>query len=271
MGRLLSGAGALLASAVLSCASTASAAVLYATDFEAPTFATGSIVGQDGWTATSGAGNVTIQNAPAAAHSGSQFAFYNTVNATNAVPSKFAWKPINAPASTFTSEPILVASVFTAIASNPNTTRTAVAGLDLYNIAGQRIAALNFGTDGTVLPLDPSGAVALSTPTTASLDQYNRLTITVNFQNQNVRYFFNGTEIATSTSANATDFGDGDIYSIRTSNPAGSSGGHQILWDDLAIGTIAIPEPMTFIVIAPAAAALLVSRRRRAPRGRDSH
>lgn len=240
---------------------TSDAAIVYATSFESPTFVAGPIAGQDSWMSTAGAGNVMINTGAAIARTGTQYAFYNTANATNAAPTKFSWKPINLSAAALAPTPILTATVWAGMATSASD-RTAVTGLDLYNIAGDRIAAINFANDGTVNPLDPVGAVTITTPVTASLGSYHKLQMMVNFADQSIKYFFDNTLFATSTATTATDFGDADIYSIRTSNPAGSSGGWQLAWDDLSIVTSPVPEPTGVAPVAPLALAALSRRRR---------
>lgn len=248
---------------------SASAATLYATSFEAPTFAVGALNLQDGWTAASSPASLfQVNGAAGFARTGSQFVFANTANQTstgsnwNFRPTIVA--PVTAPNST------IRASVWTAVLNNTTAAvgRQSAGGIDLYDDTGSvRLGAMRVRNDGAVVLINSAGASGTLGAGSVTANAYNQVTIEADFAAQKVRWFINGIQIDTSglgaTFGNfsATGFGDADLYAVRTNTQAsGTSGGHTVLFDDFSVDAVPTPGALSVLGLA----GLIAARRRRA-------
>lgn len=249
--------------------SSASAAVLYATSFEAPTFAVGSLNLQDGWSAASSPATLFQVNGTAGfARTGSQFVFANTASQTSS-GSNWNFKPtIVAPVSAPNS--VIRASVWTAVVNNTTAAvgRQSAGGIDLYDDSGAvRLGAIRVRNDGAIVIINSAGASGTLGAGTVTGNAYNQVAVEADFAAQKTRWFINGIEIntaglgATFGNFSATGFGDADLYAVRTNTLAsGTSGGHTILFDDFSVERIPTPGALSVLGLA----GLVAARRRRA-------
>jgi len=113
-------------------ATSAGAAVLYSTSFEAP-FNVGNLAGQQTWVPTSSGSTSLFQVAHTSAggaRSGSQFVSVNT-GGFSANGSIWAWKDTPQTAAALVAEPIITASVWVKVASaTSGATRISAGGID---------------------------------------------------------------------------------------------------------------------------------------------
>ena len=249
---------------------SASASVLYSTSFEAPTFAAGSLNGQDGWTAASSPATLfQVNNTAGFARTGSQFVFVNTASQTSS-GSNWNFKPTIVDPVTPPNS-IIRASVWTAVLNNSTAAvnRQSAGGVDLYdNVTGGRIGGIRVRNDGAVTVLNSVGGAGTLGAGTVVGNAYNQVSVEADFGLGVVRYFINGIQINTSglgaTWANftaANGFGDADLYTVRTNtNATTNSGGHTVLFDDFSVERIPTPGALSVLGLA----GLVAARRRRA-------
>ncbi len=249
---------------------SASASVLYATSFEAPTFAAGSLNGQDGWTAASSPATLfQVSGTPGFARTGSQFVFVNTASQTS-TGSNWNFKPTIVDPVTPPNS-IIRASVWTAVLNNTTAAvnRQSAGGIDLYdNATGGRIGGIRVRNDGAIVVLNSAGSSGTLGAGSVTGNAYNQVSVEADFGLGVVRYFINGIQINTSglgaTWANfnaANGFGDADLYTVRTNTQtSGTSGGHTVLFDDFSVERIPTPGALSVLGLA----GLVAARRRRA-------
>ncbi|MBL8887942.1 MAG: hypothetical protein JNK16_14895 [Phycisphaerales bacterium] len=250
-------------------ASGAQATVLYATSFEQPTFVSGALNGQDGWSAASSPANLyQVSAAAGGARTGSQFVFANSANGT-ANGSQWNYRPnIIAPV---TSPSIIRASVWTAVVNNTAAAvrRTTSAGLDLYDDTGaNRIGAIRIRNDGAVSILNGFNQVASTGAGAVTANAYNQVAIEADFSTHTLSYYVNGTLVGAPVGFGVFDnavtgFGDADLYITRLfTGVTGEtqSGGHTAVFDDFSLETIPAPSSLGLMGVA----GLIAARRRRA-------
>lgn len=250
-------------------ASGSQAAVLYATSFEQPTFVSGSLGGQDGWTSASNPANLFQVNATAGfARTGSQFVFADS-SAGAANGSQWNFRPnVIAPV---TSPSIIRASVWTAVLNNTVAAvrRTTSAGIDLYDDSGAfRIGAIRIRNDGTVSILNGFNQIASTGAGAVTPNAYNQVAIEADFATHTLNYYVNGVLVGTPAGFGVFDnavtgFGDADLWVTRlftgTTGQA-QSGGHTALFDDFSLETVPAPSSLGLMGVA----GLVAARRRRA-------
>jgi len=256
----------LMAAVVAGAAASASAALPYSTSFE--NFANGALPGQLGW-ATTGAGAsslFTVGSTAGLALTGSKYVTINTANfASNT--SNWAW--IDNPQSAFdlATTPIITAKVNVAILSGGGT-RQSMGGLDLYNASGSaRLAAIRFRDNGQIDVINNNAQLASTAAGAVSLNAYYELAIQLNYQTGKIKWFVGGTELtgfaAGFDTLTSTDFGDADLYAVRTGlngTTTGGTTGDTILYDDYSV-TATVPTPGSIALLGMAG--VFAGRRRR--------
>lgn len=240
------------AAAVLTVASGASAAIMYATSFEQPNFVAGALNGQSGWLADAG----NIVNNAAQARTGSQFAAMTgaQIGATGA----WAWESTHAlSAAQLAVNPIVRASVWVGMGGNAGT-RTFTAGLDLYDAAVARIGLLYVSSDGSVGLIDGAGQSRTSAAGLLNPNTYHKLTIEANFATQSLKFMVDGVDAGFTGSFTSTDFSDADIRGTRTTGTGGAA--FVTAFDDYVLENEAIPAPASLALLG---VGLVVGGRRR--------
>lgn len=271
-----------IASIVTLAAAASAQAATYSTDFESPTFSTGSINGQDGWTVANPNFNQAVSTGDA--HSGTQSWFRSNTYGV----SSFSDQPFSAPlpGGAKSGESTAVGATdssnsysvwfkaattaqdgsFVALSlSNSGGSRMNWIGLDNNDAAGLRLTA----TDGNFDEFD-LGAV--------SRTAWHQLTVATTFLdgpgNDVVNYFIDG--VLKQTLSSWEDYyrfdpeqaGNGNLVPasdrvlFRTSAGVADPTAAGFYFDDFSV-TTAVPEPTALAAVAGAAVLLLGRRRRR--------
>jgi len=259
---------ALTAALTLVLAAPQSASAAFSTGFEAPTYSTGALVGQDSWSLTSGvsprvqteseiAGELTAAGltATGAVHSGSQAVLVTGSGSTSAIR----------PVSGLSASPTVVldfwARPLTPVAAG-STIGTAVgnAFVTMEDSAGTRAAAVRFGgalSAGTItnnsIDVFTQGTGWISTGVNWQADVWYNLRLTADYTTQTYDVAIDGTTVksdVTFYSINSEEFSQ--IRFFRGNNQAG------MIVDDL---TVAVPEPAGFALALMAACMIGVRRR----------
>jgi hypothetical protein len=227
------------ACATLALVASSHAQVLYATSFEAPTFTTGDIFGQDGWTDTASS-TVAVVSARDA-RTGTQSVFIDSAPETSPY---FGWKPINhSPGSNIVSTSIWMKP-------SDDSRGNSDFGFLSYDIAGSLIGGIIFA--GPTVTVVDTLSTSTSTNGVVNLGQWNELRNDYNFATKLMTSYLNGAALAT-VSFTETNFGDADIYM----NPTGFS---TVYADDLRIEVV--PEPATMAALALGVTGLVRRRRK---------
>lgn len=249
-------------------AGSAAAALSYTTSFESP-FTTGALAGQQGWVTSASGGStaMSVTGASGQSRTGTQAVSYNTnlVSGTQwqwFEPQAQTAADLADPANSIVRASVWV-NVFSASAAT-GVTRISYAGLDCYNPAGTtRLGFIRVASNGFV-QINNGGTSTLQAAITGfSLNQWNKVTIELDYGADKLRWFFNDVQLNTSGSAGydtftATDFGDADIYGTRSTAAGTTTGGHTLLWDDYTVETVPTPGAIALLGLAG-----LAARRRR--------
>jgi hypothetical protein len=171
-------------------ASPVSAAVLYATSFEPPTFTPGPIAGQDGWAEFPGSGASFVQNS---------FAFTGT-QAVAVIPALATgqdgpYKTVNTPA------PIVEqsAEIYLASSSTQSAWQFAAVGAGLVGYAG----GIDIDADNTIHAITGSFPII----GTLTRDAWNEVDLSLNYATQTYTIDLNGVAIASNLAFCGTNGG----------------------------------------------------------------
>ncbi|MCU0317535.1 MAG: PEP-CTERM sorting domain-containing protein [Fimbriimonadaceae bacterium] len=229
----------LILAAVAGLSSLSFAQIYYQTSFEAPTFTTGVLAGQDSWLPTGGGFEVTSVRAKTGIQS-----------IRNTAPGEFAWRGFGAQTGTI----VAYSSMWIEAGSSADV----IQGFELWNAAGTlRAAGVWVRGDGLIRGGQGSGwnttnNVTLGNLTNATgrwIDMALRYTTGTN----TATAWVDGTEYNFNVATARTEVGELDFYHdwISTSSSTGT-----VYFDDVKV----VPEPMTMAVLALGA---LAARRRK--------
>lgn len=166
--------------------------------------------------------------------------------------SRWAWKNLAPGAGTIGPNRIVIASADIYIESEENA-RDTLTGLDAYNSAVNRIAAVRISRDTGVVSLGIGTFTA--TNLVALMDRWNKLELVMNFNTGTATAVLNGVASANSvTISTANAVADVDLYAVRST--VATSASH---YDNYMVQ--AVPEPATMTVLVLGLAA--IARRRK--------
>ena len=255
-GLLRAGQAAVLIAAAVG-AAPATAATLYSTGFEPPTFTTGQLAGQDGWQEVPGA-SAAVQVENAFALTGTQA--FDVVPAL-ASTQDGGFRTVATTASIVTQS----ADIWLSSSSTETKYQFAATGPFLVGFAG--------GID--ILPTDPVNntiqAISGSFPVigTFARDRWNHVDMTLNYATQTFAVALNGTTLASGlafcgsnngcTGAVVANYADGVFDAFHTPNVNDIG-----FLDNYSVTSLDVPEPASILVLGIGLAGLCVGRRRRA-------
>jgi hypothetical protein len=244
--RLLAG---LAVVALLTAVQSARAGILFATDFEAPTYTTGPLAGQDGWFSDTGSPFVSVQNT--VAESGTQAV---QITATGApISSRGVHQDLFDTAASLLKTIKLSVD---ALIEDPGTAGTASAWSPLvaFNGAGNPVAFMRVLSSGGLFVV---GAAATNTGVTVDKDVWNSYELVLNFATGTLDGFLNGVPVASDVAFNNSN----TVYRAGAFDLATSLGTDRAFFDNFAVA--AVPEPATLALLAIAIAGLGFARRRK--------
>jgi len=259
-------AGLLLALAALG--DRARGDILYQTGFEPPTFTTGALVGQGSFSELYGQSQQAAVVTTTAPASGSQAVsidggllddaafpgFYTGLYSPLLRGNRFV-DPLGMGLPTVT-----VQASFQLIGS-PTADDDVSVNLEASGPSTFNYGAMWLSSDGHLWLFGADGANSFEQSVTYSQSSYNTLAMTLNFSNQEISYFFNGTFLG--QKGFAADPSDATVGVDFAMEGVFQPTGYTARVDDFSVR--AVPEPSSFVLclIGVAGATLGVSRRRR--------
>jgi hypothetical protein len=260
-------------------AAHSSAAVLVTSDFEAPTYTSGTQLaavagwngdGQDatGWTISS-----TVVGG-SGAESGSQYVLVSAP--TVAVPARFQWQ--SAPVTDFSVDSVITGTAGVKLVSPSTGTvnRSTIAGVAVYDAAGNEDAELdvfndienvegNTAASWYIAQFFQDGTGYIYTLTGAPVNTYFDLSISIDYSTGLVTDSVNGSPLPETDTTTATDFHDFDMLTARVSSTTGGTANRGGFDNYSVVNTAGVPEP-TLGLVTGGAFALIAARRRRQAR-----
>ena len=201
------------------------AANIYSTGFEPPTYATGSLIGQDGWQSTHGPTAASVETS--VVHSGTQAVqfFANTNTAAGQTD-------LGHPGSFDATNEIVTVNTSFRISSSTSESQWAIG-------ASQTDGSYDGG-----LALLPGGSMYVFgsgfLTTTFADNTWYTLSLVFNFQSETYNVFLNGSTIAT----NATMSNTGNTFNTPLYTSYGSATANDSMYlDDISIQATGVPEP----------------------------
>jgi len=243
---------AMILSLAAGCVLTVRADVLYTTGFESPTFTTGPVSGQNGWSVFGTSSAVQVEDF--FAESGSQ--------AVDVIPSLASGQtgPYYG-LSTTAPEIELSADIYLASSSAQSAWQFAALGPGLNDFIG----GINISNTGAITVQSTSAPAA----GTFTYNAWQSLDFVFDFTTQTYSFSLDGSLIGSSipfcgsdsgcTGANIPSFGDVlfDVFPAGGANDIG-------YMDNVTISSVSTPEPGSLLLLATCAAAALIALRVRA-------
>lgn len=244
-----------LLSFVVGASTTAQAAVLYSTGFEAAEgFTLGALAGQQSWEDISGSNAFVVGT-------NGQSGQGVTINTGPMTGFDWAYRPLNYTPQTGDIIKSRVSVAHRGFASQANGTLTSRFGLDLFNENGESIARLTVRfAAGSTTQAELQYSTDFNAPTTVNIsagaNQWQAIGIDLNTGTNTATFLLNGNVVA-STAYTVSDalFADADILA----QPVGADTGG---FDNYSVEVTPVPEPGTLAALGLGAAALLRKRRR---------
>jgi len=250
-------------------ASFASASVtFYSTGFEAPSFATGDVNGQSGWTTydptfTTGGGNfASVTTGAPAGFGGSQALRFDSGTSATSSP-RYAWGPAYGSlfsAAASAGDNVLVAQTSMYMASGQ--TSTARQGMVTFDLSGSKILTgfyvqANTGLVYLLANYNNAGTInnfAFNTNVTIGYDQWVNFTTTWNQATGRMEVFWGANAFYVDGAAAGSVADETDYYNTRNASTVASTA----YFDNLTIGAVPAPGALALLGLAG-----IVGRRRR--------
>jgi hypothetical protein len=213
--------------ALLTAVQSARAGILFATDFEAPTYTTGLLAGQDGWLSDIGSAFVSVQDG--IAESGTQAVQIAATDTTPAFSRGFHQNFFDTAASSLKTIQLSVDMLI----ESPGMGGTASVWwpLNAFNSNGTPIASMRVGVAGNLLlGTTPTGV-------TVSKDVWNSYQMELDFATGTMDGFLNGVLVASDAPFNNSN----PAYRYGAVSLGGTVGTDRAFFDNLAVA--AVPEP----------------------------